>query len=300
MSVTPADVASAVERAERFAALHRAGTPLLMANAWDAGSAKILAHLGFAALATTSSGFANSLGRHDGAVSRDEALGPRRRPCRGDAAAGERRPRERLRERPSRRRRHGRGGRRRSASPAVRSRIGTVTSGSSTTAPSPSTASPQRSPPPTPDLSASSSPPAPRTTSAASTTSTTRSPDSRRSSRPVPTSCSPLASRPPSRSVPSSTPSHVPVNVLVRPGVPPIAELAETRRRPHLRRWRVRPRRLRCPGRRRHRAPRAWHVRLLAGCGGGGAVARRLRLSRRPRGRTRHRRTLRRLRARRR
>jgi 2-methylisocitrate lyase-like PEP mutase family enzyme len=70
----PADLAVAAERASRFAELHRPGTPLLMANAWDAGSAKILAHLEFQALATTSSGFANSLGRHDGGVSRDEAI----------------------------------------------------------------------------------------------------------------------------------------------------------------------------------------------------------------------------------
>ena len=68
------DLAAATERAARFAELHRPGTPLLMANAWDAGSAKILTHLGYAALATTSAGFANSLGRHDGSVTRDEAI----------------------------------------------------------------------------------------------------------------------------------------------------------------------------------------------------------------------------------
>ena len=45
-----------------------------MANAWDVGSAKLLAHLGYAALATTSAGFANSLGRLDGGVTRDEAI----------------------------------------------------------------------------------------------------------------------------------------------------------------------------------------------------------------------------------
>lgn len=46
-----------------------------MPNAWDAGSAKVLAALGFAAVATTSSGFAATLGRHDGDVTREEALG---------------------------------------------------------------------------------------------------------------------------------------------------------------------------------------------------------------------------------
>lgn len=62
------------EKAARFLELHRPGSPLLMPNAWDQGTAKILAHLGFQALATTSSGFAATLGRLDGAVSRDEAL----------------------------------------------------------------------------------------------------------------------------------------------------------------------------------------------------------------------------------
>jgi 2-methylisocitrate lyase-like PEP mutase family enzyme len=62
------------EKAARFLELHQPGSPLLMPNAWDQGTAKILTHLGFQALATTSSGFAATLGRLDGAVSRDEAL----------------------------------------------------------------------------------------------------------------------------------------------------------------------------------------------------------------------------------
>jgi 2-methylisocitrate lyase-like PEP mutase family enzyme len=62
------------DKARRFLALHRAGEPLLMPNPWDLGSAKLLASLGFEALATTSSGFAATLGRNDGSVSRDEAL----------------------------------------------------------------------------------------------------------------------------------------------------------------------------------------------------------------------------------
>ena len=60
--------------AERFRALHRPGAPLVMPNPWDAGSARVLAALGFAALATTSSGFAATLGRADGSVTREEAL----------------------------------------------------------------------------------------------------------------------------------------------------------------------------------------------------------------------------------
>lgn len=60
--------------AERFLELHRPGNPLLLPNPWDLGSAKLLASLGFQALATTSSGYAATLGRLDGSVSRDEAL----------------------------------------------------------------------------------------------------------------------------------------------------------------------------------------------------------------------------------
>jgi 2-methylisocitrate lyase-like PEP mutase family enzyme len=62
------------EKAARFLELHQPGRPLLMPNAWDAGSAKVLAQLGFEAIATTSSGFAATLGRLDGSVSREEAL----------------------------------------------------------------------------------------------------------------------------------------------------------------------------------------------------------------------------------
>ena len=62
------------EKAKRFLELHRRGDPLLMPNAWDLGSAALLASLGFQALATTSSGHAATLGRLDYAVSREEAL----------------------------------------------------------------------------------------------------------------------------------------------------------------------------------------------------------------------------------
>jgi 2-methylisocitrate lyase-like PEP mutase family enzyme len=57
---------------ERFRQLHE--TPFVIPNPWDVGSARILASLGFQALATTSAGFANALGRPDGSVTRDEAL----------------------------------------------------------------------------------------------------------------------------------------------------------------------------------------------------------------------------------
>jgi 2-methylisocitrate lyase-like PEP mutase family enzyme len=62
------------EPADSFLALHRPDPPLLIPNPWDAGSAKLLASLGFQALATTSSGFAATLGRRDYGVSRDEAI----------------------------------------------------------------------------------------------------------------------------------------------------------------------------------------------------------------------------------
>ncbi len=54
-----------------FRALHD-GPPFIIPNPWDAGSAKLLASLGFKALATTSSGFAFTLGRRDGGATLDE------------------------------------------------------------------------------------------------------------------------------------------------------------------------------------------------------------------------------------
>jgi 2-methylisocitrate lyase-like PEP mutase family enzyme len=62
-------------KAERFLALHQQEQPLLLANAWDLGSARLLTSLGFQALATTSSGYAATLGRLDYSISREEALG---------------------------------------------------------------------------------------------------------------------------------------------------------------------------------------------------------------------------------
>ncbi len=57
-----------------FLELHRPGDPLLCPNPWDVGSARLLASLGFKALATTSSGLAATLGRLDGEATRDESL----------------------------------------------------------------------------------------------------------------------------------------------------------------------------------------------------------------------------------
>jgi 2-methylisocitrate lyase-like PEP mutase family enzyme len=61
------------EKGRAFAALHE-GDPFLIPNPWDAGSARVLEALGFRALATTSSGFAFTLGRIDGGVSLDEVV----------------------------------------------------------------------------------------------------------------------------------------------------------------------------------------------------------------------------------
>jgi 2-methylisocitrate lyase-like PEP mutase family enzyme len=61
------------ERGRRFAALHESGC-FPIPNPWDAGTARVLESLGFEALATTSSGFAFSLGRGDGAVTLDETV----------------------------------------------------------------------------------------------------------------------------------------------------------------------------------------------------------------------------------
>ncbi len=65
---------STTDLSAQFLALHQPGSPLLLPNPWDAGSARVLASLGYRALATTSSGFAATLGRFDGNVTRDEAL----------------------------------------------------------------------------------------------------------------------------------------------------------------------------------------------------------------------------------
>lgn len=63
------------DRAARFLSLHRPGSPLLLPNPWDVGTARVLASLGFEALATTSAGHAGTLGRRDGGIDREEALG---------------------------------------------------------------------------------------------------------------------------------------------------------------------------------------------------------------------------------
>ena len=74
---TSAPPSEPTEMAARFRALHERQDLFVLPNPFDVGSARLLEHLGFEALATTSAGFARSLGRPDGAraVSRDEAVG---------------------------------------------------------------------------------------------------------------------------------------------------------------------------------------------------------------------------------
>ena len=76
---------AAAEKAARFRALHERPGAFIIPNPWDAGTARLLASLGFEALATTSLGLANSLGRVDGTntVSRAEVI----ENCRAIAAA---------------------------------------------------------------------------------------------------------------------------------------------------------------------------------------------------------------------
>ena len=88
-----------------FAQLHAGAQPLLLPNPWDVGSARLLRELGFQALATTSSGFAATLGRLDGSVTRDEALAHAAALAAAHRPAGVGRPRERLRRRSRGRRR---------------------------------------------------------------------------------------------------------------------------------------------------------------------------------------------------
>jgi 2-methylisocitrate lyase-like PEP mutase family enzyme len=66
--------ASQLDRANAFQALHRGPGAFVIANAWDAGSARILTGLGFAAIATSSGASAGVYGARDGQITRDQAL----------------------------------------------------------------------------------------------------------------------------------------------------------------------------------------------------------------------------------
>src|SRR5215470_4332855 len=63
-----------LDKGNAFRALHKGTRPFIIANAWDAGSARILAGLGFSAIGTSSWASANVYGRRDHSITREEAL----------------------------------------------------------------------------------------------------------------------------------------------------------------------------------------------------------------------------------
>src|SRR5256885_15020010 len=66
------------DKAQQFRTLHEAPNAFVIANVWDAGSARMMAGLGFAALATSSGASAGLVGRGDGRVTRAEGIAPGR------------------------------------------------------------------------------------------------------------------------------------------------------------------------------------------------------------------------------
>ncbi len=62
------------EKARAFRALHERERAFIIPNPWDAGTARLLAHLGFEALATTSAGYAFSVGQRDNTIDRDQMM----------------------------------------------------------------------------------------------------------------------------------------------------------------------------------------------------------------------------------
>ncbi|WP_051795532.1 oxaloacetate decarboxylase [Streptomyces sp. NRRL S-87] len=74
MSHTPRTTEAQYRRAVAFRELHDGPQPFVVPNPWDAGSARLLAGLGFPALATTGAGLAHSLGRPDGTLTRADIL----------------------------------------------------------------------------------------------------------------------------------------------------------------------------------------------------------------------------------
>src|SRR6266481_421993 len=62
------------EKGRAFRALHERDRAFIIPNPWDVGTARLLAHLGFEALATTSAGYAFSVGQRDNTIGRDEMM----------------------------------------------------------------------------------------------------------------------------------------------------------------------------------------------------------------------------------
>ena len=74
MTTTAAATLTQAEKGRAFRALHERDSAFIIPNPWDIGSARLLAHLGFEALATTSMGYAFSVGRRDNSLDRDQTL----------------------------------------------------------------------------------------------------------------------------------------------------------------------------------------------------------------------------------
>ena len=74
MTIPLTSTAPQFEKGRAFLGLHQRPRAFIIPNPWDAGTARLLAHLGFEALATTSMGYAFSIGRRDNTLSRDETL----------------------------------------------------------------------------------------------------------------------------------------------------------------------------------------------------------------------------------
>ena len=226
-----------------------------MPNPWDVGSAKLLAAMGFQALATTSGGFAATLGRLDGSVTRDEALAQRRggrgrrlpvsadfENCFADDPAG--------------------------VAATIELGIAAGLAGCSvedygrrrpsTTSAWPPNGWRPRPRPPTAGRSTSCSRPGPRTTSTAAPTWPTPSPACSATRRRAPTSSSPPGRR--SDDIRGRHRVDRPVNVLALPACPPVAELAALGVAASPSAGFASPRSARC--RSRHRAARPGHVRL--------------------------------------
>jgi len=74
MTTSPTAVSTQAEKGRAFEALHQRDHAFIIPNPWDVGSARLLEHLGFEALATTSAGYAFSLGRRDNSLDRQQTL----------------------------------------------------------------------------------------------------------------------------------------------------------------------------------------------------------------------------------
>jgi 2-methylisocitrate lyase-like PEP mutase family enzyme len=74
VSAAPQTKVTQAEKGRIFRALHESDHAFIIPNPWDIGSARLLAHAGFEALATTSAGYAFSVGKTDNTISRDEMI----------------------------------------------------------------------------------------------------------------------------------------------------------------------------------------------------------------------------------